>query len=63
MELYPTHFTHYSKLDYEIVIVEDNSPDGTLEVAEAMKRIYGENRIIILSRKGKLGLGSAYMVR
>lgn len=42
--------------------MEDNSPDGTLEVAEEMKKIYGESKIIILSRKGKLGLGSAYMV-
>mmetsp|Transcript_9934 Transcript_9934/g.9660 ORF Transcript_9934/g.9660 Transcript_9934/m.9660 type:complete len:237 (+) Transcript_9934:211-921(+) len=48
-------------LDYEIVIVEDSSPDGTLEIAEEMKKLYGESKIIILSRAGKLGLGSAYM--
>jgi dolichol-phosphate mannosyltransferase len=56
-------FTLYcSALDYEIVIVEDNSPDGTLEIAEEMKEMYGEGKIIVLSREGKLGLGSAYMV-
>jgi hypothetical protein len=27
-----------------------------------MKRIYGEDKIVILSRTGKLGLGSASMV-
>ena len=41
--------------------MEDNSPDGTLEVAEEMRKIFGENRIIILKRAGKLGLGSAYI--
>lgn len=51
-----------SKLDYEIVIVEDNSPDGTLQAAKEMKRIYGDSRILIISRPGKLGLGSAYIV-
>jgi dolichol-phosphate mannosyltransferase len=73
-----------SELDYEIVIIEDNSPDGTLQVAEQLQviaeycvacrvcrnrslilailqGIYGENAIRIISRPGKLGLGSAYM--
>lgn len=50
-----------SKLEFEIVIVEDNSPDGTLQVAEALQKEYGKDRIVILARKGKLGLGSAYM--
>ena len=49
------------KLNYEIVIVEDNSPDGTLEVAEKLQALYGTAHIIILSRPGKLGLGSAYI--
>ena len=49
------------KLEYEIIIVEDNSPDGTLEVANQLKQLYGTQRILILSRPGKMGLGSAYM--
>ncbi|KAN0006430.1 hypothetical protein ACTFIV_004845 [Dictyostelium citrinum] len=48
-------------IDYEVVIVEDNSPDGTLEVAQQLQKIYGEEKIKILSRPGKMGLGSAYM--
>eukprot|EP01038_Epipyxis_sp_PR26KG_P003984 gene3984-5708_t len=48
-------------LNFEIIIVEDNSPDGTLEVANVLQRIYGGDKIKILSRSGKLGLGSAYM--
>ena len=50
-----------SSIDYEVIIVEDNSPDGTLEVAKQLAKIFGENRIKILSRPGKMGLGSAYI--
>eukprot|EP01133_Synstelium_polycarpum_P020008 gene20008-23975_t len=48
-------------IDYEVVIVEDNSPDGTLAIAQQLQKIYTEDRIKILSRPGKMGLGSAYM--
>ena len=50
----------YSKLKYEIVIVEDSSPDGTLQVARDLQEIYGNDKLVILAREGKLGLGSAY---
>jgi len=49
------------KLSYQIVIVEDNSPDNTLEVAQSLQQHYGNDKITILSRKGKLGLGTAYI--
>lgn len=42
-------------------MVEDNSPDGTYEVARALQDAIGKDRIVILKRAGKLGLGSAYM--
>ena len=50
-----------SKLNYEVIIVEDNSPDGTLQVANKLQEIYGKDKITILSRPGKMGLGSAYI--
>lgn len=50
-----------SSIDYEIVIVEDSSPDGTYQVALELQRVIGADRFIILKREGKLGLGSAYM--
>ena len=50
-----------SGVDFEIVIVEDNSPDGTLLVAQELSRVYGSDKIIIHSRGGKFGLGSAYI--
>lgn len=48
-------------MKYEVIIVEDNSPDGTLEVAKQLATIYGPSRIKIVSRPAKLGLGSAYI--
>ena len=47
-------------MDFDILIIEDNSPDGT---ANVVKRLIGEfpGRLFIEERKGKLGLGTAYI--
>jgi dolichol-phosphate mannosyltransferase len=50
-----------AKLNYEVVIVDDSSPDNTLEVAQAIQKSYGKQHVTIVSRKGKLGLGTAYI--
>jgi len=42
----------------EIVVVDDNSPDGTSDVAKELARRYGNVRL--LWRPGKLGPGSAH---
>lgn len=43
----------------EILIIDDNSPDGTGDIAD---RLADENpRINVLHREGKLGLGTAYV--
>ncbi len=43
---------------FEVLVVDDNSPDGTGKVAdELVRRI---PRVHVLHRSGKLGLGSAY---
>jgi dolichol-phosphate mannosyltransferase len=47
-----------SDIDYEIIIVDDNSPDGTQDIARQLQRLYGEHRILLKPRPGKLGLGS-----
>ncbi|MCX7919885.1 MAG: polyprenol monophosphomannose synthase [bacterium] len=44
---------------YEVLVVDDNSPDGTGEVAERFAAEY-PNRVHVIHRAGKLGLGSAY---
>jgi dolichol-phosphate mannosyltransferase len=50
-----------AKLKYEVVIVDDSSPDNTLGVAEAIQNSYGKEHVVIVSRQGKLGLGTAYI--
>lgn len=45
-------------IDLELTIVDDNSPDGTGEAAEALKDTYP---VRVVHRAGKLGLGSAVM--
>jgi len=43
----------------DVLIIDDNSPDGTGELAD---RLAAENdRVRVLHREGKLGLGSAYL--
>lgn len=35
-----------SSLDWEIIIVDDASPDGTQEVARQLQGLYGEDRVV-----------------
>lgn len=44
---------------FHILIVDDNSPDGTGALAEELAR--QEPRVHVLHRPGKLGLGTAYV--
>jgi dolichol-phosphate mannosyltransferase len=45
--------------DLEVLIVDDNSPDGTAAIVQDM--MSSQNRIHLLQRAGKMGLGSAYV--
>jgi len=45
--------------EVEILVVDDNSPDGTGEIID--RRSEQEPRVHVLHREGKLGLGSAYV--
>ncbi|XP_023617501.1 dolichol-phosphate mannosyltransferase subunit 1 isoform X1 [Myotis lucifugus] len=50
-----------SGINYEIIIIDDGSPDGTREVAEQLEKIYGSDKILLRPREKKLGLGTAYI--
>ncbi len=43
-----------------VLVVDDNSPDGTGAVADGLKAEH-EGRVDVLHRAGKLGLGTAYI--
>lgn len=47
-------------IDVRVLVVDDNSPDGTGQIAEALSEKY-DHRIEVLHRPGKLGLRSAYL--
>jgi dolichol-phosphate mannosyltransferase len=49
--------------DFHILIVDDNSPDGTPEIVEKMQADYNteEVKLHLVKRTGKLGLGTAYI--
>jgi dolichol-phosphate mannosyltransferase len=46
--------------DLSLLVVDDNSPDGTGQIAEDLGKKY-DGRVQVLHRAGKLGLGSAYI--
>ncbi|MDE6418526.1 MAG: polyprenol monophosphomannose synthase [Duncaniella sp.] len=45
---------------FDILVIDDNSPDGTAAIVKALPA-YEEGRVNLLERKGKLGLGTAYI--
>lgn len=59
-ELVESVFAVYraSGINGELVVVDDNSPDGTGRIAESLT---GRHRLAVVHRAGKLGLGSAVM--
>ncbi|RMA66344.1 polyprenol monophosphomannose synthase [Ulvibacter antarcticus] len=46
--------------NFDILVVDDNSPDGTADAVEKVKEDF-PNNVFLLKRKGKLGLGTAYI--
>lgn len=45
---------------FHILVVEDNSPDGTADIIKKLMQEFPE-KLFIAERKGKLGLGTAYI--
>jgi dolichol-phosphate mannosyltransferase len=47
--------------DVNILIIDDNSPDKTYELVEELQQTKYLNKLFLLKRAGKLGLGTAYV--
>ena len=45
---------------YDILIIDDGSPDGTAAKVEELQKEFPE-RLFLIKRSGKLGLGTAYL--
>ncbi|RKO68317.1 polyprenol monophosphomannose synthase [Sphingobacterium puteale] len=46
---------------FDILIVDDGSPDGTADIVKRLQLNEFQDRLFIEERKGKLGLGTAYI--
>ncbi|OQX78344.1 MAG: dolichyl-phosphate beta-D-mannosyltransferase [Bacteroidetes bacterium 4484_276] len=46
--------------DFHVLIIEDNSPDGTADIVHRLIKEFPE-KLFMEERKGKLGLGTAYI--
>lgn len=46
--------------DFHILVIDDNSPDGTAAIVRSLQPVF-PGRLFLEERKGKLGLGTAYI--
>lgn len=46
--------------EFDVLIIDDNSPDGTADIVKNLQKKFA-GRLHLLQRKGKLGLGTAYI--
>lgn len=46
--------------EYHILVIEDGSPDGTAQIVKRLQEEFS-NRLFMIERNGKLGLGTAYI--
>jgi dolichol-phosphate mannosyltransferase len=49
------------EVEFHILIVDDGSPDGTANIVKELQASEFKDRLFIEERKGKLGLGTAYI--
>jgi glycosyltransferase involved in cell wall biosynthesis len=45
-----TVLSNFSGYEYEIIIIDDGSPDGTLDVAKKLQALYGSDKIVSIGK-------------
>lgn len=48
------------KQNYHVLVIDDGSPDGTADIVRGLMSVY-PGQLFLEERKGKLGLGTAYI--
>ncbi len=48
-------------IDFNVLVIDDGSPDGTADIVKTMMEGKYKDRLFIVERQGKLGLGTAYI--
>ena len=48
-------------LEFHVLIIDDGSPDGTADIVKGLMQQEFKDRLFIVERQGKLGLGTAYI--
>ena len=46
---------------FHILVIDDGSPDGTADIVKRLMRDEFADRLFLVERTGKLGLGTAYI--
>jgi dolichol-phosphate mannosyltransferase len=46
---------------FHILVIDDGSPDGTAAIVKSLMQSEFSDRLFIIERSGKLGLGTAYI--
>ncbi len=54
------HAVMHLDKEFDVLIIEDNSPDGTAAIVKSLITKF-KSRLFMEERKGKLGLGTAYI--
>ncbi|KAF8821003.1 dolichol-phosphate-mannose synthase family protein [Cardiosporidium cionae] len=50
------HLRGHLDFRYEIIVIDDKSPDGSAQIFKAIQSLYPEESLILVEREGKLGL-------
>ena len=48
------------EVGYDVLVIDDGSPDGTAAIVKGLQQEF-PSRLFMIERKGKLGLGTAYI--